>query len=163
VLVKNNHEKKRAVASLLISALATGFASATISLDIDTDPEKRAKQPSFYGYVPDGGQKTVIYSVMVINSALLLLLRSFSVALLMQVKKRYFLMYVGGDMGIYLLQKVLRGDIHYWGQPPGAFGFLVGVLIRVIIKVVTDVSSLDLREGMEVHGRDDTCVGGCQR
>ena len=35
--------------SLSVSALTTGFASATISYDFDTDPVKREQVPDFYG------------------------------------------------------------------------------------------------------------------
>ena len=38
-----------AFVSIVVSALATGFSSATISLDFDTDPAKRKETPSFYG------------------------------------------------------------------------------------------------------------------
>ena len=38
-----------AVASIVISALTTGYSSAAISYDFDTDPAKRKETPSFYG------------------------------------------------------------------------------------------------------------------
>jgi len=34
--------------SLCISALTTGFMSATVSYDLDTDPHRRAMNPDFY-------------------------------------------------------------------------------------------------------------------
>ena len=46
-----------ALASLSISALTTGFTSATISFDMDTDPMQRKNNPEFYGYVPDSARK----------------------------------------------------------------------------------------------------------
>ena len=55
-----------------------------------------------------------MYTAMVLNSALLLLLRSFSAALLMIVGARYFLAYMAGDMCLYLAQKLLRGAFLYW-------------------------------------------------
>ena len=42
-----------ALASLTISALTTGFISATISFDMDTDLVSRKNIPDFYGYVPN--------------------------------------------------------------------------------------------------------------
>ena len=43
-------------------------------------------------YIPDGGSRTVIFGCMLLNGALLLLIRSFSAAMLMLAKKRYFAM-----------------------------------------------------------------------
>jgi hypothetical protein len=38
--------------SVAVSAITTGFASATMSYDFDTDPGKREHTPDFYGYIP---------------------------------------------------------------------------------------------------------------
>ena len=43
--------------SLAVSALTTGFSSATISYDFDTDPVKRKMSPGFYGYIPAKASK----------------------------------------------------------------------------------------------------------
>jgi hypothetical protein len=42
---------KAALASVLVSALATGFTSAFISSDFDRSPSRRRDEPDFYGYV----------------------------------------------------------------------------------------------------------------
>ena len=42
-----------AITSLIVSALTTGFISASISFDWDTDIQKRTANPEFYGYVPN--------------------------------------------------------------------------------------------------------------
>ena len=42
-----------AIASLAVSALTTGFISASISYDWDSDPQNRIESPSFYGYLPN--------------------------------------------------------------------------------------------------------------
>ncbi|GMH65348.1 hypothetical protein TL16_g04176 [Triparma laevis f. inornata] len=44
--------------SLAVSILTTGFVSATLSYDWDTDPKKRAAMPNYYGYVPDSPRVT---------------------------------------------------------------------------------------------------------
>ena len=46
-----------AVTSLAVSALSTGFISATISYDLDTDPKNRQTNPDFYGYIPNETKK----------------------------------------------------------------------------------------------------------
>ena len=106
------------------------------------DPQNRKNSPEFYGYIPDGGSRTVIFGCMMLNSALLLLIRSFSVTVLMLVKKRYFAMYMAGDMAVYLGVKVARGDFHYWPPVDGALGLLVSLLMRVIFKAITDFTGV---------------------
>jgi len=90
---------------------------------------------------------------MILNSALLLLIRSFSAAMLMLTKKRYLVMYMAGDMALYLLQKVARGDFHYWMPVDGALGLFVSLVARVGVKIVTDFTGL-------IHFRGDAELGG---
>jgi len=90
---------------------------------------------------------------MILNSTLLLLIRSFSAAILMLVKKRYFAAYMAGDMALYLLQKVGRGDFHYSIPIYGAFGLFISLLLRVIVKMITDFTGLiQMRHPGEVGG-----------
>jgi len=113
----------------------------------------RKNAPEFYGYIPDGGSRTVIFGCMLLNSALLLLIRSFSAAMLMLVNKRYFAMYMSGDMALYLLQKVARGDFHYWFPVDGALGMFTSLMLRVIVKTITDFTGL-------IQFRGDAELGG---
>jgi hypothetical protein len=93
-LVKNMRENdgdysKRALGSIIMSACTTGFTAATISFDFDVNPQKRRDDPAFYGYIPDSaGKRTAIFFCMIMNGALLLLLRSLSTALLAMVDGR---------------------------------------------------------------------------
>ena len=43
--------------SLIMSALTTGFISATVSYDWDTNVKQREQTPDFYGYVPNKARK----------------------------------------------------------------------------------------------------------
>ena len=80
---------KAALASIIVSACTTGFTAATISFDFDASPQRRRDEPAFYGYIPDSaGRRTAIFFCMLMNGALLLLLRSFSTALLAMVDMR---------------------------------------------------------------------------
>jgi len=154
VILKVGDTSKRAVTSVVVSALTTGFASATLSYDYDTDPVKKKLQPCFYGYIPDEGiARSLLLVCMTLNSALLLLVRAFSAAMLMLVNKRYLVAYMAGDMMLYLLQKVARGDFHYWLPVDGAFGLFVSLLVRVIGKTITDFTGL-------IQFRADAELGG---
>ncbi|GMI41293.1 hypothetical protein TeGR_g7447 [Tetraparma gracilis] len=80
---------KAALASIIVSACTTGFTAATISFDFDVGPQRRRDEPDFYGYIPDSaGRRTAIFFCMIMNGALLLLLRSVSTALLVVVDGR---------------------------------------------------------------------------
>ena len=112
------------------------------SYDYDTDPVKRKETPDFYGYIPDEG-----------IARPLLLVRAFSAAMLILVSKRYLAMYWAGDMALYLLQKVARGDFHYWLPVDGAFGLFVSLLMRVMVKTVTDFTGwIQFRGDAELGG-----------
>ncbi|GMI32508.1 hypothetical protein TeGR_g10375 [Tetraparma gracilis] len=106
------------VLSIAVSALTTGMSSASISYDFDSDPEMRRLLPSFYGFLPDEAKaRTIMYLCLVVNSSLLLLLRSIGAALLMHVDKKIFAAYVAGDHLLYLLQKLYRST--YWSMETG--------------------------------------------
>jgi len=83
----------------------------------------------------------------------MLLVRSFSAAMLMLVKKRYMMMLWAGDMALYLLQKVVRGDFHYWIPADGAVGLFMSLVMRVMVKTITDFTGL-------VQFRHDGELGG---
>ena len=51
------------------------------------------------------------FGCMILNGALLLLLRSFGAAMLIIANKNYFIAYLAGDVALYLLQKALRSDL----------------------------------------------------
>ena len=95
----------------------------------------------------------MIFGCMIMNSALLLLIRSFSAAMLMLVNKRYFAMYLAGDMSLYLLQKVARGDFYYWFPLNGALGLFASLIMRLGVKTVTDFTGV-------IQFRGDAELGG---
>ena len=86
---KGGAYSQRALASIVLSACTTGFTAATISFDFDVSPQRRRDEPAFYGFIPDSaGGRTAIFFCMIMNGALLLLLRSVSTALLLVVVSR---------------------------------------------------------------------------
>jgi hypothetical protein len=69
--------------SVAVSAITTGFASATISYDWDTDPAKREATPAFYGYIPaNASKRTVVFVSMLLFTAGMLLIRCTTIVLL---------------------------------------------------------------------------------
>ena len=81
--------------SLAMSVLSTGFISATISYDWDTNPENRQQAPDFYGYVPAlASKRTTVFASMVVVSAGLLLIRCMTIVLLGLMGKRWAFGYI---------------------------------------------------------------------
>ena len=143
---------ERVVLSIIISACTAGFTSASMSYDMDVNPEARKTSPQFYGYVPDrASARTLIFGCMFVNSALLILIRSISIALVLLVKnKLWFVAYWLADMGLYFLWKLARGDFYYWMADSGLF---VACVMRIGVKVVTDYSCLlQFRHPQEIGG-----------
>jgi hypothetical protein len=145
---------KRAVFSIVVSALTTGYNSATLTYDYDSDPKRRMLNPKFYGLIPDDGNSRAILLVfMTLNSALLLLVRSFGTALLLLTNWRLFAQYAVGDVALYLLQKIARGDFLYWIPLDGTAGIVGSLLVRVAAKTIADYTGcLQLRASGELGG-----------
>ena len=143
-----------AATSLTISALTTGFTSATLSYDWDNDPVKRAENPNFYGYVPNSSNKrTIVFTCLFLISAGMLLCKATVLILFGLIDANYAYLYLFGDMALYILYKVLRNDFMYWLQVYGPFGAMISTICRVIVKVITDFTS-------NVHFRHPQEVGG---
>ena len=51
-------------------------------------------------------------------------------------------LYFCTDLGLYLLIKILRDDFYYWLPLDGLMAVIVSLLCRIVIKVVTDFTSI---------------------
>jgi hypothetical protein len=141
------------IISLLISALSTGYSSGTITWDFDTNIENRRDSPEFYGMIPDGVRGNVVFLCMVLNSALLLLVRSLSYAFLMLVNPAYVLYYALGDTAFVFLQKGARGDLKYFANVDGLAGLLLfDILIQFTMKTIVDFTGLVQFRGPGILG-----------
>jgi hypothetical protein len=79
---------------------------------------------------------------MIINGALLLLVRSVSLALLAMVGGQWVLVYLVSDMGLYFVYKILRRDLWHWIGLEGAASVIESVLGRLIVKVLVDFTGV---------------------
>jgi hypothetical protein len=141
------------ITSLLISALSTGYSSATTTWDFDTSIQRRRDEPKFYGMIPDGVRGNVVFLCMILNSAILLLVRSLSYALLMLVSPAYVMYYGVGDTAFFFLQKAARGDFKYFDNVDGLAGLLIfDVLVQFMMKSIVDFTGLVQLRGPGVLG-----------
>ena len=126
-----------AVGSIVCSAMAISFASTTISVDFDTDPMKRSFAPTYYGYMPDAN-RMLIFLLMTLMTASHVLMKVLACSLLLRLSSMWLILYMGGDMAVYFLYKIVRGDLRYWISVSGWMSCLVSIFARVLVKVVTD-------------------------
>ncbi|GMI44361.1 hypothetical protein TrCOL_g431 [Triparma columacea] len=140
--------------SVAVSAITTGFASATISYDWDTDPGKRELAPNFYGYIPaKASKRTVVFVSMLLFTAGMLLIRCTTIVLLGLMGGSWAFLYIGADLSLYILFKILRGDFWYWLRLGGNIEIVSSIITRVIVKIIVDFTSIaHLRHPNEVGG-----------
>ena len=55
---------------------------------------------------------------------------------------KWALAYVAADLGLFLFIKIARGDFYYWFPFEGWALFVVSFLVRIIIKVIVDFTSI---------------------
>jgi hypothetical protein len=140
--------------SVAVSAITTGFASATISYDWDTDPAYRESAPAFYGYIPaKASKRTVVFVSMLLFTAGMLLIRCTTIVLLGLMGGSWVFLYIGADLGLYLLVKILRGDFWWWLALGGNVEIVSSIVARVVIKIIVDFTSI-------AHFRHPNEVGG---
>mmetsp|Transcript_23176 Transcript_23176/g.43548 ORF Transcript_23176/g.43548 Transcript_23176/m.43548 type:complete len:1049 (-) Transcript_23176:44-3190(-) len=141
--------------SLGISALTTGFVSAQISYDFDTNPANRAQNVDFYGYVPDNPKKrTIIFVMMTIMASTMVMIRGFALVMIAQLSMQYLTIFFSVDMGLFLLSKLLRDDFIYWIPVDNRiFEFVLSLMMRLIIKIITDFTGcVQFRHPNELGG-----------
>jgi hypothetical protein len=140
--------------SVAVSAITTGFASATISYDWDTAPANREEAPDFYGYIPaKASKRTLVFVSMLLFTAGMLLIRCTTIVLLGLMGGGWVFLYIGADLGLYLLVKIFRGDFWYWVPLGGNIEIVSSITCRVIVKIITDFTSImQLRHHNEVGG-----------
>ena len=142
LLIKTDVSGAGPLVSIGISALTTGFASTMIAYDKDLDAKGRVNQPTFYGYIPDDhGLRSRCFTLMTMMSTCHNLSRSIGCALLAASGgTRRVLSFVGGEMILYLVWKVVRSDFMYWFRVDGFLGVIGSFINRVIAKVIADFS-----------------------
>jgi hypothetical protein len=79
---------------------------------------------------------------MIMNGALLLLVRSVSMALLAMAGGQWMLVYLVSDMGRYFVYKILRREFVHWTPLEGAGSVVVSVVGRIVTKVLVDFTGV---------------------
>jgi hypothetical protein len=122
--------------------------------DTDTDPQRRRKNPAFYGYVPDLPLwRTLMFFTLLSHCSMLLLIRSISAALLMTVSLRYFVGYYITEMILYISFKIARRDMYYHMPVEGPAGICLALIARPGVKLINDfIGLVHMRSAQELGG-----------
>jgi len=126
-----------------------------IAFDKDVDVADKKNQSKFYGLIPDDhNARGTCFALMTMISAVHNLSRSIGTALLAASGDGMLVAYfVGGEMVLFLLFKILRGDYFYWLQFDPLMSFVGSFFERTLLKVITDFSGcLHLRHPYEAGG-----------
>jgi len=125
-----------------------------IAYDKDVDFSGRKNQPTFYGYLPDdNGMRGRCFALMTLISALHNVSRSIGCALLATCDKRLVAVFVGGELTLYIIYKLLRGDYFWFVKLDGALAIVVSFLERFLLKMITDYTGcLHMRHPYELGG-----------
>jgi hypothetical protein len=136
-LITSKKKSQAALASIAISAGCAALTSTSIFYDIDTDPAKRRELPDVWGMIPNTG-RGMAFAVIFSFSALQIVAKCISVALLAVTNVQWLKLYLGGDMLLYLLLKTLRRDYIFFAPVPFSAAIAVSLLARVVEKTVVD-------------------------
>ncbi|GMI13689.1 hypothetical protein TrLO_g3306 [Triparma laevis f. longispina] len=154
-LLLAKEKKLDALISILVSAATIAFSSSMISYDFDTSPDKRHKNPAFYGYVPDKAISRAVcfFSLMAFTYAHVLLL-TFSCALLAIMNPLYLIYFLSIDMALFFIFKIATRDFFYFVNLRGFVRFIVSLLMRFCAKIMANFTlMIQLRHPCEVGGR----------
>jgi len=79
--------------------------------------------------------------LMMLISALHNLSRSVAVALLAVTSGRLVVFFVGGEMLLYFLLKIVRRDFWYYPRLTGFWKLLTAIFERILVKIIADFTS----------------------
>ena len=116
-------------------SLLTPCIFAGKTLDYDTSPKKRRETPEFYGFVPPTG-RGLVFLLMMVNSTVQFLAKIMSIAFLGAVSKTWTFNYLAGDLGLFLIYRLVRNDfINYIPIQSYAGSIGLSLLMRITNKV----------------------------
>ena len=99
----------------------------------------------FYGFISNYGlDKNIMRFAMLMLCCCQLLSRAFGYALIgVALRKRDAAYLIVGEMSLYLLYKVVRGDFLYWQYNfKGMTRFFHSLMTRVAIKIISDFTAI---------------------
>ena len=127
-----------AVLSAMSSLSSIAFAGACLSFDLDTSPDKRMKNPEFYGFIrsePTTRALTFLnlFALGFVNAAM----KIGGMSLLALTSGIWTASYMVLDFGSFFLYKAWRGDLRSALRVPGALSWISSILENTCFKLVS--------------------------
>jgi hypothetical protein len=136
-LLRAKEKTTTAVVSVFISAASAGMTGASMFFDLDVDPDLRKGNPAWVGLVPDVDRGLAFANAFVICTVQILA-KGVATALLATTNLSWLRSYVIGDLGLYLLYRVVRRDFFVFLQGGLGISVVVSFVVRVIEKLLVD-------------------------
>ena len=152
---RESQRSRVALVSLVLSMTTTAYVSVTITYDLDTDGYHRRTQSRMFGMIPDSSNgRIAAFTSMIVMSAMQIFGRTMAYALLAASSETWLLSMMGGETVLYLLYKVIRGDLIYFLPiEHKALSLVVSLICRVVRKLLADVTGLLVERGpLEMSG-----------
>mmetsp|Transcript_15445 Transcript_15445/g.30798 ORF Transcript_15445/g.30798 Transcript_15445/m.30798 type:complete len:493 (+) Transcript_15445:35-1513(+) len=142
------------ILALLSSASFCAFISAQLSAEWDASKEKRKMDPRFYGFLPRSlTQRCFVLLMLSGLSFLNLIIRALSLVILAQMSTSLAVAVFGGELGLYFLVKIARGDFQYWIMLYGPPGQFASFMMRLLVKLTVDwTACVQFRQPDDVGG-----------
>ncbi|GMH94227.1 hypothetical protein TL16_g12845 [Triparma laevis f. inornata] len=138
-LILAEEKSADALISILVSAATIAFTSSMISYDWDTSPAKRKVSPTYYGFVPDKALPRAVCFISIISLSFAhVTLLCFSCALLTVMNPNWLLYFLGLDMALYFLYKILRGDFFSFLNIACIMRFVYAIFLRFATKLMAN-------------------------
>ncbi|GMH52391.1 hypothetical protein TL16_g01219 [Triparma laevis f. inornata] len=153
VIVNSGVINRARVFSLVTGSLVTGFMSASMCYDFDTNPVNRKANPDFYGMLKDK-QRYLPFSCLTLMGSIMLLLRCFSSSMLLFIGWKYLVGFVCIDFVAMMVFKVIMSDFSYWIPIEGGVeNAMISFMLRLMVKFINDfVAIAQLRHPYELGG-----------
>ena len=97
-------------------------------------------------------------SILLLGSVMLLT-KALTYVLFSHIDKTLLYAYVGADLGLFLMIKVARDDFYYWIAIDGYGAVILGLLSRIVVKVVADFTGIGKRRNLVYN--DIKCSNQC--
>ncbi|GMI40699.1 hypothetical protein TrCOL_g5094 [Triparma columacea] len=146
---------KMAYFSFFSCILTSAFTSAIMSWDWDSSKVQRRFVPWFYGYIPSNSfGKVAVFTSLFTLSSFNLLTRAFA-CLLFYLKGgvQQVAIFLGGEFLLFLIVKVLQGDLWHWLPIYGIPGACISFFFRLMAKLLSDWTAV-------AQSRHPSDVGG---
>ena len=122
--------------SILVSILSISLGVTNMAFDFDLNPAFRIENPAFYGYLPaESSKRFAIFVALCLFSSCQIAMRIIGISVLAATNAFYVVLFLGGDMGLYIFVKVVREDLRWFPRIDGLTSWILSIFLRIFNKI----------------------------